>query len=137
MSIQKPSSTTVPVRFNSSFNCPRVNGLTLETLRNTSVVTQPGTINPFACSIVILSMIYMYIHTRLQTWTMLDSLLRGGDGCLAVRTGSSMVILTPDFCWLMERRISVSLGVTLGRKQSKKAVREITLTSMSDFLFKT
>ena len=33
---------------------------------------------------------------------------------MAARTGSSMVMLTPDFCWLMERRNRVSVVVTVG-----------------------
>ena len=46
---------------------------------------------------------------------MLDTLLRGGEGWRADRTGSSMVMVTPDLCWLMERRTGASpLGVTGG-----------------------
>ena len=52
--------------------------------------------------------------TRLVTWMMLESLPRHGEGCLVVRMGSSMVMDTPDFCWLMERRTTLSLGVTAG-----------------------
>lgn len=43
---------------------------------------------------------------------MLETLPRGGEGWRAVRTGSSMVIDTPDFCWLIERRMRLSLGIT-------------------------
>lgn len=45
---------------------------------------------------------------------MLLILPRGGEGTWAVRTGSSMVMDTPDFCWLMERRVKVSPKVTVG-----------------------
>lgn len=50
--------------------------------------------------------------TRLHMWTILETFPRGGEGCWAVRTGSSMVMETPVFCWLIERRMRVSLGVT-------------------------
>ena len=43
---------------------------------------------------------------------MSETLPRGGEGCWDVRTGSSIVMETPVFCWLMERRMRVSLGVT-------------------------
>lgn len=62
--------------------------------------------------------------TRLVTWTMLDSLPRDGEGCLVVRTGSSMVTDTPDFCWLMERRTTLSLGVTVEGGGSRGVFRE-------------
>lgn len=43
---------------------------------------------------------------------MLETFPRGGEGFRAERTGSSIVMETPVFCWLMERRMKVSLGVT-------------------------
>lgn len=55
--------------------------------------------------------------TRLVTWTILETLPRGGEGCLVVRTGSSIVMDTPDFCWLMERRTRLSLGVTVRQRE--------------------
>lgn len=48
---------------------------------------------------------------------MFETLPRGGDGWADVRTGSSMVTDTPDFCWLMERRTTLSLGVTEGNRR--------------------
>lgn len=36
----------------------------------------------------------------------------GGEGTWAVRTGSSIVMETPDFCWLMDLRVKVSPNVT-------------------------
>lgn len=39
-----------------------------------------------------------YKPTRLVRWTIFVILPRGGEGCRAVRTGSSMVTDTPDFC---------------------------------------
>lgn len=60
--------------------------------------------------------------TRLHTWTILETFPRGGEGCWAVRTGSSMVMETPIFCWLMERRMRVSLGVTGIKKKGQRFV---------------
>lgn len=42
----------------------------------------------------------------------------GGEGTWAVRTGSSIVMETPDFCWLMDLRVKVSPKVTKKRAQS-------------------
>lgn len=39
----------------------------------------------------------------------------GGEGTWAVRTGSSIVMETPDFCWLMDLRVKVSPNVTKKR----------------------
>ena len=57
---------------------------------------------------------------------MLETLLRGGEGCFAARTGSSMVMLTPDFCWLMERRTSVSLGITERERERERERSDFT-----------
>lgn len=56
--------------------------------------------------------------TRLVMWTMQETLPRGGEGCRAVRTGSSIVMETPVFCWLMERRMRVSPRVTRIKKKN-------------------
>lgn len=58
-----------------------------------------------------------YKPTRLDTWMIFVILPWDGEGCLVVRTGSSMVTHTPEFCWLMERRTTLSLGVTKGKMQ--------------------
>lgn len=75
----------------------------------------------YLCCIYLVSMlIIMYSLqwslTRLLMWTILETLPRGGEGCLAVRTGSSIVMETPVFCWLIERRMRVSPGLTRGTK---------------------
>lgn len=57
-------------------------------------------------------------------WTMLLTLPRGGEGTWAVRTGSSMVMETPERCWLMERRVRVSLSVTKGRDEGKLGLKK-------------
>ena len=59
-----------------------------------------------------------YRLTRLVTWMMFETFPRGGEGWLVVRTGSSIVTDTPDFCWLMERRTRLSLGVTEGKRKA-------------------
>ena len=43
----------------------------------------------------------------------------GGEGTWAVRTGSSIVMETPDFCWLMDLRVKVSPNVTEKRAQEQ------------------
>lgn len=45
-------------------------------------------------------------------WTILLILPLGGEGTWAVRTGSSIVMETPAFCWLMDLRVKVSPNVT-------------------------
>jgi len=46
----------------------------------------------------------------------------GGEGTWAVRTGSSIVMETPDFCWLMDLRVKVSPNVTKKRAEEQLSV---------------
>ncbi len=81
------------------------------------------------------------MFTRLQTCMMLEVFPRGGESWRPVRIGSSIVMDTPDFCWLMERRTKESLGVTerkktililhLKKKLNLKIYVKITLNATS------
>lgn len=52
----------------------------------------------------------------------------GGEGTWAVRTGSSIVMETPDFCWLMDLRVKVSPNVT--KKNVRTAFSHSTAGSL-------
>lgn len=68
-------------------------------------------------------------RTRLVTWMMLETLPWGGDSCLVVRMGSSMVTETPEFCWLIERRTTLSLGVTERRGERSEICQNLNKTT--------